>query len=262
MLYNEYMQNTSEIRFLIGLNDEGENVYGDFRTSGNFISTGCTGSGHASFDEGAFVANLIQSYSPEELQFVMIDPKQVQLIPYEDIPHLWRPIAYHPDDARSVVQALIDETNRRYELLSSVGAVTPSEYCKKTGDDLPFIVLLATEIADLMMVDRGFYEKSFVWLTQRARGVGIHLYIATQRPSEDVLTDMILTRIQGRLVFGVANDIDSERLLGTADAASIRHAGRLIFIDQEDSPMQYVTANYVTDENVMNIVAKIAEGGK
>lgn len=248
------------MRFYIGLNDEGEEVYGDFNVSGSFLSTGSTGSGHASFDEGAFVTYLIQNYTSDSLKFVMIDTKQLQLLPYEDIPHLWRPVAYRPDDAKNVINELIDETNRRYDLFSSQDAKNLEEYNDRSADKLPVIILFIPEIVDLMMVDREFYEKSFVWLTQRARMVGIHLYISTQNLNENMLSDVLLARLPGRLVFGTTTAADSERLLGTADAASIREPGRLLFADQVDNPTQYVTANYVTDAEVADITENMIRG--
>ena len=100
--------------FIVGTADNGETVYGDFQTTGHFISSGHVGSGHASYDEGAFVTFLIQNYTPDDLQFIMIDPKMVQLTPYEGIPHLLQPVIFNPEDARDAVVDLLGEMDRRF----------------------------------------------------------------------------------------------------------------------------------------------------
>jgi S-DNA-T family DNA segregation ATPase FtsK/SpoIIIE len=155
------MKDGSILQFLVGTTDSGESIYGDFQKTGHFISSGHVGSGHASYDEAAFVTNLLQNYSPDELQFVMIDPKIVQLTPYEGIPYLWRPLVLNPDDAFSAVKDLLDEMERRFDLLMDAGVNTIAEYNAKADEKMPFIILLATEIADLMMVNGEFFVLLF-----------------------------------------------------------------------------------------------------
>lgn len=251
------MNDNTSLQFLIGTTEDGKSVYGEFKKSGHFISSGHVGSGHASYNEAAFVTNLLQNYSPEELQFVMIDPKQVQLTPYEGISYLWRPLALTPEDAKSAVTDLIKEIDRRFELFTAAGVSKIAEYNAKTEDKLPFIILLCTEIADLMMVDNKFYRNAFnrVWMVGQA--VGIHMYIATQRPSEDVLPGELMGGVSGRLVFAVASTSDSEWLLGESSAEKITQQGRLIFAESIVAPKQNVMAVYVSDEEVMKIVRSV-----
>lgn len=253
------MSDPSKLKFLVGATDTGETIYGDFQKTGHFISTGHVGSGHASYDEAAFVTNLLQTYSPDELQFVMIDPKMVQLTPYEGIPYLWRPLALNPDDAFNAVKDLLDEMEHRFDMLMDAGVNTIVEYNAKVEEKMPFIILLATEIADLMMVNGEFFGRAFTKFSQMARAVGIHMYLATQRPSADVLIDVVLGGTFGRLIFAVASDIDSERLLGDTSAAKITEQGRLIFADYTSNIIESVKANYVTDEEVMKVVESIKE---
>ena len=253
------MLDKTKLQFLVGTTDDGETVYGDFKKSGHFISSGHVGSGHASYDEAAFVTNLLQNYSPDELQFVMIDPKQVQLNPYEGISYLWRPLSLTPEDAKSAVTDLIEEIDRRFELFTEAGINKIAEYNAKTEDKLPFIILLCTEIADLMMVDGGFYGHAFSQFAMKARAVGIHMYLATQRPSADVLLDVLLGGTFGRLVFAVASVVDSERLLGESGAENISEQGRLIFANYVDNEKKSVKAPYVSDEEVLRIVESIKE---
>lgn len=253
------MIDSSKLQFFVGFTDEGTKVYGDFQKTGHFISCGHVGSGHASYDEGAFVTNLLQNYSPDQLQFVMIDPKIVQLTPYEGIPHLLQPVIFNPDDARDAVIDLLGEMDRRFNLLADSGVTTITEYNAKSDDKLPFIVLLCTEIADLMMVDGGFYGHAFSQFAMKARAVGIHMYLATQRPSAEVLPDVLLGCTFGRLVFAVASAVDSERLLGESGAENISEQGRLIFANYVDNEKKSVKAPYVSDEEVLQITNQIVD---
>lgn len=257
--YNQGMNDHTTLQFFVGTTDDGEKVYGDFQKTGHFISSGHVGSGHASYDGGAFVTNLLQNYSPNELQFVMIDPKMVQLKPYEGISYLWRPLAMTPEDAKIAVSDLLDEVDRRFNLFAGVGVNTITEYNEQSEEKLPFIILLGTEIADLMMVDGGYFGRAFSFMAMKARATGIHMYLATQRPSADVLPDVLLGGIFGRLLFAVASAEDSERLLGEVGAESISEQGRLIFADYVSNIQKTVKAPYVSDEEVMKIVESVKE---
>lgn len=258
------MNERPSLRFLVGSTDSGEAVYGNFRRTGGFISTGHVGSGHASYDEAAFVTDLLQRYSPDELQFVMIDPKHVQLLPYEGIPHLWRPLALMPDDTKSAVSDLLDEMQRRFDILERANATTIDEYNSSAEEKLPYIVVLATEVADLMMIDSAFYESAFRRFAQSAQVIGIHPYIATQSPRSNVLTDSLLVNIYGRLVFSTMSVSDSLRLLGgNPEAANIESPGQLIFRDGTAAHREIlVKAPLVTDEEVMDIVEGIMKGAR
>jgi len=254
LVYNLGMNDDTKLQFLVGTTDDGETVYGDFQKTGHFISCGHVGSGHASYDEGFFVTYLLQNYSPAELQFVMIDPKLCQLTPYEGIPYLWRPVIYTPENAKVVVSDLLQEMEHRFNILAKAGVKNITEYNTTTKEKLPFIVLLGTEIADLMMVDNEFYRNAFLQLAMKARAVGIHMYLATQRPGSDVLPDELLGMISGRLIFSVANKIDSERLLGKPGAEEITEQGRLIFANYVDNEVKIVKAPYTPDTEVSKII--------
>ena len=251
------MSDSIKLQFLVGTADNGETIYGDFQKTGHFISAGHVGSGHASYDEAAFVTNLLQNYSPDELQFVMIDPKMVQLIPYKGIPYLWRPLAMEPDTAKTAISDLLEEMERRFTLFADLGVSTIIEYNVQAKDKLPFIILLGTEIADLMMIDGEFYGHAFSIMAMKARATGIHMYLATQRPSPDVLPDALLGGTFGRLIFAVTSAVDSERLLGEPGAELISEQGRLIFADYVSNIKTSVKAPYVSDEEVVKIVEGI-----
>ena len=187
----------------------------------------------------------------------MIDPKQVQLIPYEDIPHLWRPLAMTPDSTKDAITDLHAEMVRRFQLWVNQGVRFIADYNAKSGENLPSIILLVTEVADLMMIDEDFYGKKFKQLSERGRAVGIHLYLATQRPNQDILSDTLLNEVRGRLVFSVSDEKDSIRLLGEPGAEKITEPGRLIFVDGRSGIKENVKSPLVTDEEVMKIVNDI-----
>jgi S-DNA-T family DNA segregation ATPase FtsK/SpoIIIE len=245
------------LKFAIGKDESGELIYGDFREIGHFLSSGCTGSGHASFDEGAFVTNLIQNYSPTELKFVMIDSKQVQLLPYEETPHLLMPVAYSPEKAKEAVQHLLDEVESRFELLSKARVKNIEEYNLHSAQRLPFIILLIPEIADLMMIDREFYSHAFLQFAMKSRAVGIHIYLGTQRPSEDVLPGELVAMITGKLIFKTASKKDSDYLLyEQARADQLDKQGELYYMGQDLKPIK-LQAEYVSDEEILKIVENL-----
>lgn len=250
---NELIDVVSTLAFPVGTNANGVLTVADFRATGHFISSGHVGSGHASYDEGAFVLSLLYRYTPDELKLVLIDPKMVQLTPYEGIPHLLVPVVQDPDSAERTVSLVLEEMDRRFELFANAGVHNIDQY-NQTQDKLPYIVIVATEIADLMMVNGSFYEKAFITLSQKAKGVGIHLYLATQRPSKEVVTDMLLANIFGRIVFAVASEIDSVRLLNSAGAEKLFAQGTILYSDLTTKDVVQLQAPYVSDEEVMKTV--------
>jgi S-DNA-T family DNA segregation ATPase FtsK/SpoIIIE len=250
------------LKFAIGKNESGELIYGDFREIGHFLSSGCTGSGHASFDEGAFVTNLIQNYSPTELKFVMIDPKQVQLLPYEEIPHLLMPVTYTPEKSKEAVQYLLDEVESRFDLLSKAHVKNIDEHNLHSAERLPFIILLIPEIADLMMIDKDFYLQAFLQFAMKSRAVGVHIYLGTQRPSEDVLPGELVAMITGKLIFKTASKKDSDYLLyEQARADRLDKQGELYYMGQDLKPMK-LQAEYVSDEQIVKIVDEVKAKAK
>ncbi len=255
---NELINTASPLVFPVGTNADGALTVADFRATGHFISSGHVGSGHASYDEGAFVLSLLYRYTPDDLKLVLIDPKMVQLTPYEGIPHLLAPIVQDPESTERVVSLVLEEMDRRFELFANAGVNNIDQY-NQTQGKLPYIVIVATEIADLMMVNGSFYEKAFITLSQKAKAVGIHMYLATQRPSKDVVTDILLANIFGRIVFAVASEIDSVRLLNSTGAEKLSSQGALLYSDLPTKDFVQLQAPYVSDEEVMKIVEHLKE---
>lgn len=255
---NELINTASPLVFPVGTNADGALTVADFRATGHFISSGHVGSGHASYDEGAFVLSLLYRYTPDDLKLVLIDPKMVQLTPYEGIPHILAPIVQDPESAERAVSQILEEMDRRFELFANAGVNNIDQY-NQTQGKLPYIVIVVTEIADLMMVNGSFYEKAFITLSQKAKAVGIHMYLATQRPSKDVVTDILLANIFGRIVFAVASEIDSVRLLNSTGAEKLSAQGALLYSDLTTKDVVQLQAPYVSDEEVMKIVEYLKE---
>lgn len=249
------------LRFEVGQDEHGKHFIANFSKVGHFVSSGHVGSGHASFDESAFVTSLIQNYTPYELKFVMVDPKQVQLVPYEGMPYLARPVIYAPDETKKAVDDLLDVMDGRFEMFAEEGVNNIDEYNQKgLAAHLEYTVLLVPEIADLMMVDAKFYTDAFTKLAMKSKAAGIYMYLGTQRPSKDVLPDALLAHIFGRLVFATVNEADAERLLPgrSREIMSLKKAGELIYSDI-DTPAVKLQANYVSDEQVVRLINKLKE---
>lgn len=225
------------ISFEIGTDSTNATVFGVFNSCAAYISVGQTGSGHASYDESAFVVSLLQNYTPKQLTFAMIDPKQVQLLPYNDSPYLFSPIAYTAKDSLELINKVLNEMTRRTTLSSD-------ELANKKA-----IVVLIPEIADLMMIDSDFYNEAFIKIAQLGSRLRTYLYIGTQRPSADVMSEELLSNIPGRLVFKVASKVDSRRLLKSQDAEGLQ-IGEVLFSEDYGQSVVKVTVNYVSDAEV------------
>ena len=264
-VYYKYIAGSASkmiLQFAIGKDELGKKVYGDFREEGHFLSSGCAGSGHASFDEGAFVTDLIKNYSSAELKLVMVDTKRVQLLPYEEIPHLLMPIAYTPEKTKEAVQFLFDEVETRFNLLVKAKAKNIDEYNLRSNKRLPFIVLLVPEIADLMMVDREFYLHAFTQFAMKSRAVGVHMYLGVQQPNEDVLPRELVAMIRGKLVFKTVSKKDSGYLLAEqARADQLNKQGELYYMKGSAGYMK-LQAEYISDEQIAEIVASVKANNK
>jgi len=217
----------------------------------HLLIAGATGSGK-SVCINTIITSLIFRYSPQELRLLMIDPKMVELSVYEGLPHLRHPVVTDNDDAASVLKWLKHEMNRRYELLSKNGARSLPEFNRKvrsggqirvpgrpeaeyTDGELPYLVLLIDELADLMMTVQAEVEGPLAMLAQKARAVGIHLVIATQRPSVNVITGLIKANFPSRIAFRVASKTDSRTILDQNGAESLLGNGDMLFLPPGES---------------------------
>ena len=189
---------------------------------------------------------------------ILIDPKRIELNFYESIPHLLTPVVSSPKEASAVLLNVVTEMERRYERLSQVRARSLPEanraFRKRGEDELPYLLVVIDELADLMMVSPQDVEDAIIRLAQKSRAVGIHLVLATQRPSVDVITGMIKANVPSRIAFAVSSQTDSRVILDSNGAESLLGQGDMLFKPLGTSRLQRVQGAYVTEEEVAMIV--------
>lgn len=254
----EFTEGTSGLKLPLGRDVSGRPMVGDLETMPHLLIAGATGSGK-SVGMNTFLMSLIYQNSPKNLRMIMIDPKRVELKPYNGIPHLLAPVITDPEKAAISLRWLVAEMMRRYQLLSDTGVRNIAEYnsSDKVDDQMPRIVVVVDELADLMMAAGKEVEASICRLAQMARAVGIHLIIATQRPSVDVITGLIKANVPARIAFAVSSGIDSRVILDTVGAEDLLGRGDMLYLPGGMSKPVRVQGIYVDTkevERVMNFV--------
>jgi S-DNA-T family DNA segregation ATPase FtsK/SpoIIIE len=225
----EVKQKTEPLTFVLGRDVTGTPMTTDLAKMPHMLIAGATGSGK-SVMINALLTSLLYRNSPEEIKLILVDPKRVELGLYNDIPHLLTPVIVEPEKCISALKWAVAEMERRYKLLAEVGNRNIVEYNTAHKEDaMPYIVIVIDELADLMVLAAADVETLIVRLAQMARAVGIHLVLATQRPSVDVITGIIKANIPARLAFSVASQIDSRTILDQMGAEKLLGKGDMLF---------------------------------
>ncbi|MGE3909350.1 MAG: DNA translocase FtsK, partial [Chloroflexota bacterium] len=253
-----WMKQRSKLRLALGRDVSGEAVVGDLAKMPHLLIAGATGSGK-SVCINTIVASLIYQSTPDDLQFVMVDPKMVELVGFNGIPHLRMPVVTDMEKVVGVLKWVVKEMERRYGLLAARSARNIEAYNKAVADSLtekkmPFLVVVIDELADMMMIAGDEVERLICRLAQLARAAGIHLVVATQRPSVDVITGLIKANIPTRISFAVSSHIDSRTILDTAGAEKLLGRGDMLYLPQDASKPVRLQGAFVSDDEMKSLV--------
>jgi len=268
----QWKQDTEPLKFAIGKDISGQATLGDLNKMPHLLIAGQTGSGK-SVMINTLLTSLLYHNSPSEMKLILVDPKQVEMAPYEDIPHLLTPVINEPEKTISALKWAVNEMERRYKLLAENKFRDIATYNKMiqsgakkiiVADEdgvpqehhdgaMPYIVIVIDELADLMMVASRDVEALIVRLAQKARAVGIHLVLATQRPSVDVITGLIKANVPARIAFTVASQIDSRTILDQVGAEKLLGQGDMLMLTPSMAKPKRIQGAWVTDEEVIKI---------
>ncbi len=252
-----FAQEKSNLTMVLGRDVSGHPVVADLAAMPHLLVAGQTGSGK-SIAINSFLVSLLYQHSPKTLRLIMIDPKRVELTNYNGIPHLLTPVITEPDKALQGLKWAVSEMNRRYKELASHSKRNIDEYNKAFPDNpLPFIVIIIDELADLMMAASKEIEATICRIAQLARATGIHLIIATQRPSVDVITGLIKANIPTRIAFTVATGIDSRTIIDAIGAEDLIGQGDLLLLASNMAKPMRLQGAYVSTKEVEKVIAFI-----
>lgn len=252
----EFQTHPSKLAVALGRGIAGEPVVADLTQMPHLLIGGATNSGKT-VCLNAIIMSILFRATPEEVKFIVIDPKRVELVYYSDLPHLVMPVVVDTQMAAGSLRWALGEMERRYELLSQAKARTVSTYNEKVEPEerLPCIVIVIDELADLMKQAPGEFEMSICRLAQLARAVGIHLVVATQRPSVDVVTGTIKANIPSRIAFAVSSHVDSRVILDMTGAERLVGRGDMLFLPVEAMKPRRVQGTFVSEEEVVRVVS-------
>jgi S-DNA-T family DNA segregation ATPase FtsK/SpoIIIE len=260
-----FQQSTSKLTVGLGKTINGEEYIADLTKMPHLLIAGATGAGK-SVTLNAIICSILYKASPDEVKFIMVDPKRVELGLYEGIPHLLTPIVIDPKRASNALKWAVNEMETRYRQLAQLGVrnieqynrqvremVHPTLFEPDTPKPLPYIVIAIDELADLMMVARGEVETSIARLAQMARAVGIHLVLATQRPSVDIITGVIKANIPSRIAFRVSSKVDSRTIIDANGAESLLGQGDMLFLPPGTARLVRVHGSFVNEAEIKSI---------
>jgi S-DNA-T family DNA segregation ATPase FtsK/SpoIIIE len=251
---SQWKHDDSKLSFAIGKDISGKSIIGQLDAMPHLLIAGQTGSGK-SIMINTFLLSLLYKNSPSDLKLILVDPKRVELSPYNHIPHLLTQVITDPDKCLSALKWAVDEMERRYELLAEKGKREIKSFNDSNAEEkLPYIVIVIDELADLMMVAARDVESLIVRIAQKARAIGIHLVLATQRPSVDVITGLIKANIPARIAFTVASQIDSRTIIDQTGAEKLLGKGDLLFTTPQITKPQRIQGAFVSENEVNAVV--------
>jgi S-DNA-T family DNA segregation ATPase FtsK/SpoIIIE len=252
---DEMMTAKSKLQVALGLDVSGKPVVADIARMPHVLIAGQTGSGK-SVCINAFLGSLLFRASPTEVKLILVDPKRVELTHYNGIPHLLSPVIVEPEKVISALRWLMAEMDRRYKVFAQAGARNIDSYNEMSGfQALPYIVLFIDELADIMLFSPVEVEDAITRIAQMSRATGIHMVLATQRPSVDVITGLIKANIPSRVAFAVASQIDSRVILDTQGAEKLLGKGDMLYLPPEQAKPLRIQGAFVNDKEINALVA-------
>ena len=271
-----YTRSASKLTFALGKTIHGEPFMADLATMPHLLIAGSTGSGK-SVGLNAILTSILYRATPDDVRMIMVDPKRLELGMYEDIPHLMTPVVVEPKKAANALRWAVREMEERYKSLAAYGVRNIEQFNRNvraviaSGEEpregqptrpLPFIVVVVDELADLMMVAGNEVEESICRLAQMARAVGIHLILATQRPSVDVITGLIKANLPARISFRVSSKIDSRTILDSNGAEQLLGKGDMLFLPPASSRHTRLHGPYISEQESARLASFLRKQGK
>ena len=247
------LRTTAKLPVALGKGSGGETAVIDLAAAPHLLIAGATGSGK-SVCLNTVVSCLIKEKSPEEMRLLLVDPKRVELTPFNGIPHLLTPVVVETDQVVALLKGLIREMLNRYRRMETEGVRNIEAYNERIPERMPFLVVVVDELADLMMSASFDVEQSLCRLAQLGRATGIHLIVATQRPSVDVVTGLIKANFPSRISFGVTSQIDSRTILDSVGAEKLLGQGDMLYLGVEASRPERVQGVYISDREIDRLV--------
>lgn len=258
----KFLNDGNPLNVVLGVNISGEPVYLDIPKMPHGLIAGSTGSGK-SVCINAIIASILYKAHPDDVKLVLVDPKRVEFARYSNIPHLATPIITEPKMANAALKWVVDEMENRYRLFEATGVTKFTEYIEEEKTDarmkhIPYIVIIIDELADLMMTSGPEVEESIMRITQKARAAGIHLLVATQRPSVNIISGTIKTNIPTRIAFKVGKAIDSNIILDRPGAEKLLGLGDMLFID-EMGVENRIQGAFISSSEIKQVVSSLED---
>ena len=262
----EFTEHKSKVAFALGRDIGGRNIVGDIERLPHVLIAGTTGSGK-SVCTNSLIVSLLYKSTPDEVRFIMVDPKMVELAPYNGIPHLLIPVVTDPKEAAGALQWAVFEMMKRYKTFSEHGVKKLEEYNRlaRASEDLetlPSVVVVIDELADLMLVAAKEVEESICRVAQMGRAAGVHLVIATQRPSADVITGLMKANIPSRIAFAVASSLESRIILDTTGAEKLVGKGDMLYAPLGQGKPTRVQGCFISPEEIERVVEFVKQSGE
>ncbi|MFC1894639.1 DNA translocase FtsK [Candidatus Dependentiae bacterium] len=260
LLSDEFKKFSGKLPLNLGVDLVGNPVIEDLVKMPHLLVAGSTGSGK-SVGLNAMLAGFLCHLKPDQLKIILIDPKRLEFSPYADIPHLLFPIITNPRKAAPVLKWLVQEMEDRYDKMAQAGVRNIAEYQKlvkrNSTENMPFIVLMIDELADLMMVAGKDVEMQIARIAQMARAAGIHMIVATQRPSVDVVTGLIKVNFPSRVAYRVSSKIDSRTIIDSSGAEKLLGRGDLLYMNSTSSDLKRIHGAYISEKEIEDLTAHL-----